>query len=64
MNSFLHLRRISRAKWMVVRELVLLWTLSRTTMFQAGNFYLLITLLQSQNHPRHSEVDEQPGGID
>jgi hypothetical protein len=27
MNNFPHLRRISQAKWMVVRELILLWTL-------------------------------------
>jgi hypothetical protein len=27
MKNFPHLRRISQAKWMVVRELILLWTL-------------------------------------
>jgi hypothetical protein len=28
MNNFRHLRRISQAKWIVVRELILLWTLN------------------------------------
>jgi hypothetical protein len=30
MNNFPHLRRISQAKWIVVRELILLWTLSNS----------------------------------